>query len=140
MPPRNDRRPWIKLFVDECLRGTIREDLTAEERGIWYDFLILAGANRVRGRISANETQAYTTARVAAILNVKENVISRCIVKFLAQGRIAVDEAGIIDITNWDGYQYSSYDRQKPYRQGLPAAQTADAGSNKPPEPGEVPF
>lgn len=120
MPPRNDRRPWIKLFVDECLRGTIREDLTAEERGVWYDFLVLAGANRVRGCISANETQGYTVARVAAILNVKENIISRCVGKFLEQGRITIDDRDIISISNWDGYQYSSYDRQKPSRQSKP--------------------
>lgn len=129
MPPRNDRRPWIKLFVDECLRGTIREELTAEERGIWYDFLVLAGANRIRGRISANETQGYSAARVASILNVRENTVSRCVGKFLEQGRITVDENDVISISNWEGYQYSSYDRQKPYRE-----------ATKPEEPDHVPF
>ena len=138
MPPRNDRRPWIKLFIDECLTGTIREELSTEERCVWYDFLLLAGKNRVRGCISANETQAISPRRVAAILNVKENVISHCVGKFIENGRITVDKAGIIHITNWDNYQYSSYDRSKKYRDGSPKTSPEEPEAELSPD--DIPF
>ena len=136
MPPQGFKRKWIKLYIDECLSGTIREDLTPAQRSIWFDFLLLSGKNRPPGCISANETTALSLKRMAAILNVSANVISRATGKFLESGRITVDEDGIIHIVNWDKYQFSDYDRQKVYRQqGLPE------GEPKPePDAGEIPF
>jgi len=117
MPPSNFKRKWIKLFIDECLTGTIREDLTPTQRSIWYDFLLLAGRNRPSGCISANENTAISSKRLAALLNVQVNIVTNAKKKFLESKRITIDLAGIIRIVNWDKYQYTDYDRQKPYRQ-----------------------
>lgn len=110
-------RDWIKLWIKESLLGTIREDLAPEERSTWYDFLLLAGNCRIPGTISANENTPIPPRRIAAILNVEEPLVKRCIVKFEKSGRITIDKTGVIRIVNWDKYQYTDYDRQKPYRQ-----------------------
>ncbi len=116
MPPRKGKRSWWKMWWEEWLTGTIREDLTSEQRGIWVDFLALATRNRIPGCISANEDTALSVRRLAQLLNVPPNVVSRAMGKFVEQNRISVDDRGIIHITNWDAYQYSDYDRQKPWR------------------------
>lgn len=110
-------RDWIKLWVKESLIGTIREDLTSEERGMWYDFLLLAGNSRIPGIICANESTPLPVKRIAGILNVSEQLVEQSIQKFTKSGRIAIDKQGVIHIVNWAKYQYSDYDRQKPYRE-----------------------
>jgi len=117
MPPNTWKRKWIKLFIDECLTGTIREDLTPDERSVWYDFLLLAGRNRPPGNISANENTPMSPQRLAAILNISGSLLTRAKKKFKESGRITVEPNGTISITNWAKYQFSDYDRQKPYRE-----------------------
>ncbi len=117
MPPGNFKRKWIKLWIDECLTGTIREDLTLEQRSVWYDFLLYAGRNRPPGSISANENTPITHKRLASILNVPESLIDESIEKFKASGRIKVSRKGTIEIVNWPKYQFTDYDRQKTWRQ-----------------------
>lgn len=109
-------RDWIKLWIKESLLGTIREDLTPEERGTWYDFLLLAGHSRIPGTICANENTALPVKRIAGILNTPDVLIRKCIKKFKDSGRIEIDRTGVIRILNWERYQYTDYDRQKPYR------------------------
>ncbi len=109
-------RDWVKLWVKEALLGTIREDLTPDERGTWYDFLLLAGNSRIPGVICANQTTALPVKRIAGILNITESLVNRCTRKFLESGRITVDKNGVIAIVNWSRYQYTDYDRQKPWR------------------------
>ena len=109
-------RDWVKLWVKEALLGTIREDLTAGERGTWYDFLLLAGNSRIPGVICANKTTALPIKRIAGILNIDAGLVKKCIKKFEESGRITIDKNGVISIVNWGRYQYSDYDRQKSYR------------------------
>ncbi len=116
MPPSNFKRKWVKLWIDEWLTGTIREDSTPEERSIFTDFLVLSGRNRPPGYISANENTQLSVKRIASILNVPELLVKRCIQKFILSGRIEQDSRGIIKIVNWEQYQFTDYDRQKPFR------------------------
>ena len=116
MPPGNFKRKWIKLWIDECLTGTIREDLTVEERSVWYDFLLVAGRNRPPGSISANEDTPMSLKRLAAILNISTKLLAQAIDRFMDSGRITKSTNDIIHISNWAKYQFTDYDRQKPYR------------------------
>ena len=109
-------RDWVKLWIKECLIGTIREELSPEERGVWYDFLLLAGHSRVPGVICSNEDTPLSVKRIAEILNTPALLIQKCITKFQESGRIAVDENNCIHINKWGKYQYSDYDRQKAFR------------------------
>ncbi len=113
-------RDWVKLWIKECLIGTIREELTPEERGVWYDFLILAGHSRVPGVICANEDTPLSVKRIAEILNTPLELVERCIAKFQKSKRATIDKHGCLQIPNWGKYQYSDYDRQKPYREQKP--------------------
>ena len=109
-------RDWIKLHVKECLIGSMREDMTPDERSVWYDFLVLAGNSRVPGVLCSNVDQGFTTKRISQLLNTPEPLIKKCI-KAWKGDRIEVDPLKRISILNWDKYQYTDYDRQKPYRQ-----------------------
>jgi len=100
--------------------------MTSEERGVWYDMLILAGWNRIPGQLSANENVPIPKKRIAAWLNISTKLLAHCLAEFEKMGRIKTDEQGVIHILNWDKYQYSDYDRQKKYR--------------KPKETEEIPF
>lgn len=110
------RRVWIKLWVNECLEGTIRFDFTPAERGVWYDLILLAGRCRVPGVISANETTPYPHSYIAGLLNIDLELLEKALEKCKASGRIKETRRGI-ELVNWEHYQ-SEYERQKPYRQG----------------------
>jgi replisome organiser protein len=115
---RNGRRQWVKLWTAEWLGGTMRFQMTAEQRGLWADFLALAGASRVAGVICAGETKgvpdAYPIDYLASMLRCSEASLRGAIEVFESQNRISVKD-GVIYITNWPKYQ-SEYQRQKPYR------------------------
>ena len=107
-------KKWIKLWTAESLRGTIRFDFTAEERGVWYDLLAMAGEGRHEGYIAANEERGYPDEWIAATLQIPVELLKQVIVKCESTGRIERTDAGL-RICNWTKYQ-SEYDRQKPYR------------------------
>jgi len=108
------RRKWVKIWVDESLTGTVRFDLIPAERSIWYDLIILAGACRVPGQISSNETTPFPHDYIANLLQVPLDLLQTTLKKLADTGRISENENGI-HITNWLKYQ-SEYDRQKKYR------------------------
>jgi len=115
MPKSRWRRTWVKMWVNECLEGTIRFDFTPAERGVWYDLIILAGHCRVPGVISANETTPYPHSYIAGLLNIDLGLLEATLEKCKVSGRIKETEHGI-ELMNWEHYQ-SEYERQKPYRQ-----------------------
>ena len=108
------RRKWVKIWVDESLTGTVRFDLTPAERSIWYDLIILAGACRVPGQISSNETTPFPHDYIANLLQVPLDLLQTTLKKLADTGRVSENENGI-HIINWSKYQ-SEYDRQKKYR------------------------
>jgi len=109
------RRSWVKFWVSECLDGSIREELTSAERGVWYDLIIYSAKCRVPGVISANETQPISRYRLAGILNITEELLNSTIEKCVNSKRLEVDKAGLIHIVNWKKYQSES-DRVRSYQ------------------------
>lgn|SRR3990167_4559628 len=109
------KRPWVKFWVNECLDGTVREELEPAERGVWYDLIIYSARCRTAGIISANESQAIARQRLAGILNIPVELLERTLNKAVEQKRIKIDNQGLIHILNWYKYQ-SEYERQKKYR------------------------
>lgn len=104
--PLKSRRLYVKFFVAECLRGSIRVDLKPDERGVWYDLCILAGESRVPGLIQAGHGQPYTHSYLAGMLNIPPALLERTLVKCIDEGRITESDLGI-KITNWKAYQES---------------------------------
>lgn len=108
------RRPWIKIYPIDCLEGSIRYQLEADERGVWYDLLNLAAICSVPGIIADKDGRPYPHSFVANRLNISVELLRRTLDKCEEEGRISEDDAGI-HIMNWSAYQ-SEYQRQKPYR------------------------
>ena len=109
------RRKWIKLYPMECLNGSIRYQLTSEERGTWYDLLNFAAICTNHGTISDRDGRPYPHDFIANRLNIALELLEMTLSNCLKEGRVTEDETGI-HITNWKLYQ-SEYDRQKVYRQ-----------------------
>lgn len=110
--PRGWKRTWVKFWVAECIDGSMREQLEADERGVWYDLIILSARCRVPGIIASNETEPMSHRRIAGILNISEELLERTLKKCQEQERISINETGLITILNWNKYQ-SEYQRQK---------------------------
>ena len=113
------RRTWVKMWVNECLEGSIRFDFSPAERSIWYDLILMAGRCRVPGIISANSNTPYPHSYIAGLLNVPIDLFENTLKKCEASGRVKETKAGI-ELINWEHYQ-SEYQRQKPYREKISA-------------------
>ena len=106
---------YVKMFVSECLEGTIRFDFDPSERGVWYDLVILSGRMRVKGLICARPGTPYPHSWIAGVLNVPLDLLDRTLAKCEKTQRIEEGDDGI-RILNWHKYQ-SEYERQRPYRE-----------------------
>ena len=113
--PTGWKRTWVKFWVSECLDGSAREQLQTDERGVWYDLIIFSARCRTPGVISANETEPISHRRLAGILNITEEELERTLRKCVEQGRISINEQGLLTIVNWNKYQ-SEYERTKKYQ------------------------
>jgi len=109
------RRTWIKLYPIDCLEGSIRYQLEADERGVWYDLLNLSAICSTPGIIADKDNRPYPHSFIANRLNISQDLLETTLRKCIEEGRITENETGIY-ITNWSAYQ-SEYERQKPYRQ-----------------------
>ena len=109
------RRTWIKLYPIDCLDGSIRYQLEADERGVWYDLLNFSAICNTPGIISDKDNRSYPHSFIANRLNISIDLLERALQKCKEEGRISENETGI-HITNWAAYQ-SEYQRQKPYRE-----------------------
>jgi len=108
------RRTWVKIWVNECLTGTIRFNLSPEERSVWYDLIIFGGQCRQPGVLASNEGFPLPHSYIAGVLNIPQELLDNSLEKFKLSDRITEDEDGI-RIVNWEKYQ-SEYGRQKKYR------------------------
>jgi len=109
------RHNWIKLYVDQILRGSMFEELEADERFVWFGFLCLAGDSPIDGKICVSEKFGYTDDQLADILKIEAELVKRSKKKFLKFDKIVIEINNIVTICNWRKYQ-SEYERQKEYR------------------------
>ena len=115
MPRGSWKKRWIKLHVTGWLHGSIRWQLTSEERGVWVDLMAWAGEIQKEGTICDNDGRALPRDFMANALNIKQILLDRVIAKCIHEGRLE-DEDGVLVLTNYEVYQ-SEYERQKPFRQ-----------------------
>ena len=111
---------WIRLWTDETINGTTFTELTAEQRGVWWSLLILAGYSPVPGVICIAPGIPYTRGQMAGFLKLPLDVLTRSIEHLASPEvkKIVINQDGTIAIANWNKYQ-TEYDRQKGYRRGL---------------------
>lgn len=108
------KRTYVKMYPHNCLHGSIRYQLDAAERGVWYELIYMSALCAEPGTVSDNDKRPYPHDFIANRLNIDEELLESTLKKCKEEGRISEDEHGI-HITNWGVYQ-SEYQRQKPYR------------------------
>ena len=110
------RRNWIKIYIDQCLRGTMMDEMKdPAERFVWFGFLLLAGDSAYEGRIALTEDMGYSDEQLGAMLKCDAVLIKKAKKKMIKYEKIKILKNNIIQILNWSKYQ-SEYQRQKPYR------------------------
>jgi hypothetical protein len=109
------RRNWIKLYVDQCLRGSMMEELANEERWSWIGLLLLAGDCPIEGEIGITNEIGYTDEQISKMIDVPIEILRRAKAKMIEAGKISTGDNNIIRIVNWKKYQ-SEYGRQRVYR------------------------
>ncbi|MFC1934884.1 phage replisome organizer N-terminal domain-containing protein [Chloroflexota bacterium] len=109
-------RTWIKLYCDNWLSGTIRDE-QPDVRSVWIDLLTLAGSGNYGdiGEIKLSNGVGLTDNQIAEILHISKPLWRKSKKRFFLSQRIEITPRGAIRISNWSKYQ-SEYQRQKPYR------------------------
>jgi len=95
---------WIKIWTEEWLDGSIREQLTPTERSIWVDLLVMAGRSRNPGIVQSNPDTPYSHDYLANRFRVSHQELNTALENFIKQGRIHENTKGI-EIINWHKYQ-----------------------------------
>ncbi len=108
------QRRWIKLWVSECLNGSIRYQLQPDERSVWYDLLLFSALGNPPGHICDRDSRPFPRSFIASRLNITEALLESTLDACKSEGRISEDENGL-HVIHWEQYQ-SEYERQKPYR------------------------
>lgn len=132
---RPSRRNWIKLWTNEWLTGTIRWQLSKDERSIWADLLCLAGTSRFPGIIAsgyesdnASPLMGYPLHWLADQCGCDAEQMLPTIHKLQQQDRILITEKDspngqyrlfLIQITSWEKYQseYQIKRQRRKYRE-----------------------
>jgi len=109
------RRTWIKLYVDQILRGTCFKELEPDERFVFIGFLLLGGDSPIEGKICVSEGVGYTDEQIAGLLEIKKELLIRSKRKCVKFEKIRIVAGNVIEIVNWEKYQ-SEYSRQRDYR------------------------
>ena len=99
------QRQWIRLWIPGTLRGSIRFDLSAEERSVWWDLLAMAGESRSPGIIQSTEGVPYPLPWLAQTLNIPLELLAQTLKRLVDTGRIIMNSE-CIHVVNFDYYQY----------------------------------
>ena len=117
----NMRRNWIKVYVDQSLRGTMISELTAAERWAWIGILLMAGDSNEDGRVflrknAKGELIGFSEPTISELLGLDINEFKSAKEKMIKYDKILIDKNNVIQVINWKKYQ-SEYQRQRPYRE-----------------------
>jgi hypothetical protein len=113
---------WIKIWPLETFHGTTFQELNAEERGVWFSLLVMAGLPPREGIIELRKGVGYEPAQLAGLLQVDEDTLLEVLRKLIRlQKLVTVPRKSPefprklrLKIRNWRKYQ-TEYAR---YRKG----------------------
>lgn len=109
-------RHWVKMYCDGCLHGSINYQLTLAEQAVWFKLIMLSAVRcHNAGTISDNDGKPLPHEFIAHEIHCDIETLESTIKKCVAESRIEDDHDGL-RITNFNEYQATEYDRQKPYR------------------------
>ena len=115
---------WIRIWTKETFSGTTFQELNAEQRGIWFSLLVMAGLDiqPQQGEVALREGIGYDTQTLAKLLDCKPKILKKTLEilqkfeKIELKNSKNLKNGAIIVIKNWSKYQteYAHYRREKP--------------------------
>src|SRR3990167_1329565 len=111
-------RTWVRLDCEGILRGSINYLLTLEGQAVWVKMIALSEVSGGRpGFIEDNNQNGLPLAYIAQELHCPTDVLQNVLDRMGGDGAIRINGTGSIELINFRHYQFSEYDRQKPYRE-----------------------
>lgn len=113
MEKHDGQFPYIKLFPEEYLGGSLHFGCNLEERGFFIELLCLAGRNRKeRGTLSLEKGVPMTASMIANAMYISEDDCVRLLATMEDEDRIFYRDDGVIVVSNFTFYQ-NKYRRSK---------------------------
>lgn len=113
-------RLWIKLDCLGILDGSINYLLPLDGQAVWMKMLCLSEVSGGRaGYIEDNNNNALPKEYISHKLQCPLALLDEVLEKMQHDGAIQIGNTGSIKIVNYDYYQLTEYDRQKPYRKRI---------------------
>jgi len=111
--PRN----WVKMDCEGLLRGSINYLLPLDGQAVWMKMIALSEVCGGRpGWIEDNNGNGLPNEYIAHELHCTVDLFALVMEKMKGDGAIEVNGTGAIHLVNFQHYQFSEYDRQRPYR------------------------
>lgn len=100
------------MYPHKIISGDIVRKLTAEQRGLYLSYVMLAGCGANRNMVCIADEIAYSPEQLEKILNVKKERIQTLNKELASIGVIKIDPLGVIYINDWSNYE-TEYSRRK---------------------------
>lgn len=110
------KRGWVK-FGKNWLTSSINYRMELSEQAVFSKLIVMADEyGPVAGLISDNDFRAMPDDYLAHLATCPLEVLQETVKKGIADDSLFQNGHGIF-LTHFDDYQFTEYDRQKPYRQ-----------------------
>lgn len=114
------RKPrfWVKIDCYGVLHGSINWLLTLDEQAIWIKLIAYSEiCGGPPGFVQDNEGNGLPHEYLAHELHCPTDVFKSMLEKMERDNAIRVNGTGAIELVNFPQYQFTEYDRQRPYRE-----------------------
>jgi len=118
MPRGRKPRTWVKMDCNGLLRGSINYLLELDGQAVWVKMIAFSEVCGGRpGFIEDNNESGLPHEYIAQELHCPLETLD-CVIKVMKEdGALSINGTGSIELVNYKHYQFSEYDRQKPYRE-----------------------
>jgi len=115
------KRGWVK-FTKSWLTSSINYRMGLDEQAVFSKLIVMADEyGPVPGLISDNDFRAMPDEYLAHLATCPLEVLQETVKKGIADDSLFSNGHGLF-LTHFDDYQFTEYDRQKPYRERAKAA------------------
>jgi len=120
------KRAWVKLDCQGVLHGSINWLFSLEEQAVFLKLIPMAAVYcKTPGTISDNEGKPLPLSFIAYELHCPEDLLKSVIEKGEDDNSLKQTDQGLV-LVNFPQYQFTEYDRQKPYREAKRAKDDPD--------------
>ena len=93
---RYTKKMYVKIMPIDWIEGSIRWQLTSEERGVWADLIAFAGLCNQEGWICDKDKRPFPHDYLANRFNIQIELFEQTLKKCKAEGRIQENSSGIL--------------------------------------------